>query len=136
MSDQPTTDNDDREIPGLDEHLDAADQDTRIGSDETDDLPVTPPEQAPRATEHERAGLPDDSETIDERLSQEEPDPGTAYGDPGRGELDERPRVGGDDPDSIPADADVLGDSGVTGAASSDDPAEESAMHVEDDEPL
>lgn len=52
-------------------------------------------------------------ETIDQRITQEEPDPHTAYGAPhNESGLDEE-RVGGDDPDSIDAEDDWLGDSEV-----------------------
>jgi Family of unknown function (DUF5709) len=55
-------------------------------------------------------------ETIDQRIEQELPDPGTAYGAPDNEsglDGDELDRVGGDDPDSIAAEDDWLGDSEV-----------------------
>ena len=98
-------------------------------------------------------------ETIDERIRQEVPDPDSAYGAPDNESRfdDEDDRLGGDDPDSIAAEDDWLGDGevgdaragrlvapdegvgsddekdmvgedvGVDGAAAS---AEEAAMHV------
>ena len=52
-------------------------------------------------------------ETIDERILQEEPDPDSAYGAPfNESGLDED-RLGGDDPDSIAAEDDWIGDSEV-----------------------
>src|SRR6188472_3813802 len=95
-------------------------------------------------------------ETIDERILQELPDPASAYGAPdNESGLDDDERVGGDDPDSISAEDDWLGevgdaragrlvapdggngiddekelvgeDVGVDGAAAS---AEEAAVHV------
>ena len=54
-------------------------------------------------------------ETIDQRIQQEEPDPNTAYGAPdNESGLDEErgDMVGGDDPDSIPAENDFVGDMG------------------------
>ncbi len=52
-------------------------------------------------------------ETIDQRILQEEPDPDSAYGRPeNESGLDEA-RVGGDDPDSIAAEDDWLGDGEV-----------------------
>ena len=52
-------------------------------------------------------------ETIDQRILQEEPDPDTAYGAPdNESGLDEGDRVGGNDPDSIPAEDDFVGDGG------------------------
>ena len=53
-------------------------------------------------------------ETIDERITQEVPDPNSAYGAPDdESGLDEIGRVGGDDPDSIAAEDDWLGDGEV-----------------------
>ena len=97
-------------------------------------------------------------ETIEERIAQEVPDPTSAYGAPdNESGLDESGRVGGDDPDSIAAEDDWIGDGevgdmragrlvspdrglgedteshligqdvGIDGAAAS---AEEAAMHV------
>jgi hypothetical protein len=99
-------------------------------------------------------------ETIDQRILQEEPDPDSAYGAPHNEsglDPDDNERVGGDDPDSIDAEDDWLGDQevgdrragrlvsddegahedtekqvwardvGVDGAAAS---AEEAAMHI------
>lgn len=134
MTDQPTSHNDDREIPGLDEHLDEAEQDVRIGGDETDDLPVSPPDLQPRASEREMAGWPEGEESIEQRIAQEEPDPASAYGAPdNESGLDGPPPVGGDDPDAIPADRDFLGEGGESVDSAPDDPAEEAALRVEDD---
>ncbi|GAA4407235.1 DUF5709 domain-containing protein [Fodinibacter luteus] len=56
-------------------------------------------------------------ETIDERIRQEVPDPTSAYGAPdNESGLDDRDRVGGDDPDSIAAEDDWIGDGEVGGA--------------------
>ena len=53
-------------------------------------------------------------ETIDERILQELPDPASAYGAPdNESGLDDDERVGGDDPDSISAEDDWLGDGEV-----------------------
>lgn len=137
MSDQPTTDNSSREIPGLDADLEPSEQDVRIGSDEGDDLPVTPPDQQPRNTEREMAGWPEEGETIEERIMQEVPDPDSAYGAPdNESGLDGPPDVGGDDVDAIPADQDFIGDSEGEYDRAVDEPAEEAAMHVEGDVPL
>jgi Family of unknown function (DUF5709) len=106
-------------------------------------------------------------ETIDQRILQEEPDPNTAYGAPenwgsprgtGESDLEDGDRVGGDDPDSIPAEDDFVGDGGrragrlvdpdegvredeekdlvaedvgISGAGAS---AEEAAMHIATDD--
>lgn len=52
-------------------------------------------------------------ETIDQRIQQEEPDPNTAYGAPDNESGLDEDRVGGDDPDSIAAEDDWLGDNEV-----------------------
>lgn len=97
-------------------------------------------------------------ETIDQRIRQEEPDPDTAYGAPDNESGLDGDRVGGDDPDSIPAEDDFVGDGGqragrlvspdegvrgdeekdlvaedvgISGAGAS---AEEAAMHIASDD--
>ncbi len=100
-------------------------------------------------------------ETIEERIRQEVADPDSAYGAPDNESGLDEPRLGGDDPDSISAEDDWLGDRevgneragrlvapdegtaedeekelvgedvGVAGAAAS---AEEAAVHVVDEE--
>jgi hypothetical protein len=52
-------------------------------------------------------------ETIDERILQEEPDPNSAYGAPHHESGLDEDRLGGDDPDSIAAEDDWIGDSEV-----------------------
>ena len=52
-------------------------------------------------------------ETIDERIRQEVPDPDSAYGAPDNESGLDDDRVGGDDPDSIDAEDDWLGDNEV-----------------------
>jgi hypothetical protein len=99
-------------------------------------------------------------ETIDQRILQEEPDPASAYGRPENESGLDEDRLGGDDPDSIAAEDDWLGDNevgdqragrlvaddegahedaekqvwatdvGIDGAAAS---AEEAAVHVVDE---
>ena len=135
MSEQPTTANDGHEFPGLAEGLDPAEQDVRIGSDEGDDLPVTPPDMRPRASERAMAGEPDDGETIEQRIMQEVPDPHSAYGAPdNESGLDGPEDIGGDDPDAIPADEDFLGVSEPAVDRAVDEPAEEAAMHLKEDD--
>lgn len=98
------------EVNDVDPTLAEADREVRIDATEGDDLPVTPPDMQPRASEREMAGLPEGEETIDERIAQEEPDPDSAYGAPvDEGGLDRRTDVGGDDDDAIPADRDFVG---------------------------
>lgn len=94
--------------------------------DSTDDVPWSPPDSVPIHSE-----FPDEQaeETIDQRIAQEEPEEGTAYGAPepegilggaddlsgdgpeGDGPVEDE-MAGGDDPDAIPAERDVL-DGGV-----------------------
>jgi hypothetical protein len=72
-------------------------------------------------------------ETIDQRIRQEEPDPNTAYGAPeNESGLDEE-RVGGDDPDSIAAEDDWLGDHEVGDERAGRLVADDEGAH-EDDE--
>lgn len=78
----------------------------------TDDVPWSPPDGAPIHSQ-----FPDDpeEETIDQRIAQEEPEHGTAYGAPepegilgGADDVAHQERVGGDDPDAIPEEDDFL----------------------------
>lgn len=88
----------------------------------TDDVPWSPPDSVPL---HSQFGDEPEEETIDQRIAQEEPEDGTAYGAPepegilggaddpsGRGVDGTGPAadqmLGGEDPDAIPADDDVL----------------------------
>ena len=74
------------------------------------DEPWSPPDRQPRGAE--LIGVEtEEGETLSQRLSQEVPEPGTAYGAPDdHAERDAARMLGGDDPDAIPADTDVLGD--------------------------
>lgn len=64
-----------------------------------DDEPWSPPDRQPRGAE--MIGVETDGgETLGQRISQENPEE-DPFADPGT--------VGGDDPDAIPADRDVLG---------------------------
>ncbi|WP_151523807.1 hypothetical protein [Serinicoccus kebangsaanensis] len=105
--------------------------------DATADVAWSPPERRPVSSEF----ADDDAaeETIDQRISQEVPEEGTSYGRPEVGGEDtagdrEPELLGGDDPDAIPADQDVLGGDAdlelEQPAARSGDPAEEAAMHL------
>lgn len=89
----------------------------------TADEPWSPPDRQPRGAEMAEV----EDETLGQRLSQEEPDVG---------ETEEAPAsLGGDDPDAIPAERDVLGgNAGEPGAAVNlDDEAgpEADAMHLD-----
>lgn len=96
-----------------------------------------------------------EEETIDQRIRQEIPEEGTAYGAPdNESGLDPEPMSGGDDPDAIPAEQDFLGEpdsvpeesdatadpSGATGdgdlSMEHSGSAEEAAMHTISDDDL
>ncbi len=126
--------NEPRTMPGFDETLDEAERDAQISADEGDDMPVTPPEMQPRGSERLMAGEEYSPETIDERLSQEVPDPDSAYGRPDNESGMDRPeRIGGDDVDSIAADDDYLGE-GINYSNDGDGASpEEAAMHIAGD---
>ena len=107
---------DQNDIPSTDgvetlEGTTAEQRDVRISADEGDDLPVTPPDMQPRGSESIMGGDADEPESLEQRIMQEEPDPDFAYGAPTtESGLDDRDdRLGGDDPDAIPAESDVLG---------------------------
>jgi hypothetical protein len=91
----------------------------------TDDEPWSPPERQPRGSE--LIGVETDGgETLDQRLRQEQPEPV----EPERPDM-----VGGDDPDAIPAEEDVLGGPAAADGVRHDGSPEEQAMRVvEDDE--
>ena len=106
--------------------LDPAEQaDADINLDEPsagDDEPWSPPDRQPRGAEMAEV----EDETLGMRLMQEEPDPTL--------ELDVQPMVGGDDPDAIPADEDVLGgdaDLDETTGLDLEPGPEAGAMHLE-----
>lgn len=113
MSDQPETYSED--IADMAYDAEQA-QDAAVNleqPDSTDNVPWSPPEQAPMG-----AQFPDEpeEETIDQRIAQEEPEEGTAYGAPepggqldGPDNPDNAPMSGGDDPDAVPEEDDVLG---------------------------
>jgi hypothetical protein len=109
--------------------LDAQEQaDAEVNLDDpgaSDNEPWSPPDRQPRGAE--LAEIED--ETLSVRLMQEEPD----LNDVAR--LDAESMLGGDDPDAIPADEDVLGGDAFEEDASVDldgEPGPEAgAMHLE-----
>ena len=139
MSDQPGTESieDDLGSYSVDDAVDAGSgQEQLLDSSEGDNEPWSPPDQQPRNTEWgttaTEQGL---DETIDQRVMQEVPDPDSAYGAPdNEGGLDPEPRVGGDDPDSIDASQDFLGDAEV-GEGAVGQLADPDEGTREDDEP-
>jgi hypothetical protein len=109
--------------------LDAQEQaDAEVTLDDpsaSDDEPWSPPDRQPRGAE--LAEVEDESLSV--RLMQEEPDPNDIA------DLEAAPMVGGDDPDAIPADEDVLGGDSYGEDDSvdlDDEPGPEAgAMHLE-----
>jgi hypothetical protein len=109
--------------------LDRAEQaEADINLDEpssTADEPWSPPERQPRGAE-----FIDGDEAISQRLRQEEPDPDAGYHDP-----DDVEMVGGDDPDAVPAEDDVIGgdarDGGELLDLGSEEGPEAGALHVD-----
>src|SRR5690606_11643620 len=110
MSEQPETYSEDIDDKAYDAEQAA---DAAVNLDQpssTDDVPWRPPEQAPMTME-----FPDDpeEETIEQRIAQEVPEAGTAYGAPescvmrvGLDNPDEDDVVGGDVLEAIPAEDD------------------------------
>ncbi|QZY29095.1 hypothetical protein [Nocardioides coralli] len=97
-----------------------------------DDEPWSPPDRKPRGSEFVGVETAE-GETLDQRINQELPEEGTAYGAPDEhGDREAERMVGGDDPDAIPADQDVLGGPVEEDAVTGESP-EQSAMHVEED---
>ena len=100
-----------------------------------DDEPWTPPQRQPRSGEFDD----DEEDTLEQRIGQEEPEDGTAYGAPDdEGGLRRADMVGGEDPDAIPADQDFIGDPDEVDDSAyqrrdDTEPAEEAALHVVDD---
>jgi len=120
MSDQPGTESfeDDLGSYSIDDATDAGSgQEGLLDSSEGDNEPWSPPDLQPRNTEYgTTASEQEQGESLEQRIRQEEPDPGTAYGAPdneGGLDVDPRERVGGDDPDSIAAEDDFVGDAEV-----------------------
>jgi len=74
-----------------------------------------------------------EQETIDQRLLQEEPDPTSAYGAPDNESGLDRERVGGDDPDSIDAEDDWVGDNEVGNRRAGRLVAEDEGAHEDTD---
>lgn len=85
-----------------------------------DNEPWSPPDRQPRGAE---AAEIDGEETLSQRILQEERDPGAAAPEQER-------RLGGDDPDSIPAEDDFLGGGGEVGDELAGDGPEQGAVHV------
>ncbi len=93
-----------------------------------DDEGYEPPESRPTATEFGTTATEQlEGESFEARLTQEVPDPDSAYGAPDdEGGRKREPRAGGDDPDSISVEDDFLGDAEVGDA--------EAGVLVADDE--
>ena len=116
MSDQPENISDDLGDYSIDDEdqlqpIDTLDQ----GVDDYLDTGFSPPDRPRGSLAHGvTAEEQHRDETIDERIRQEVPDPASAYGAPdNESGLDDDGRLGGDDPDSIDAEDDWLGDGEV-----------------------
>jgi hypothetical protein len=140
MSDQPGTESfeDDLGSVSLDDGVDAGTgQDELLDSSEGDNEPSSPPDLQPRATEWgTTASEQGQEETIEQRIRQEVADPDSAYGAPdNESGLDDEPRVGGADPDSIEAEDDFLGDEevGAAGVGQLTDPDEGEGPDVDNE---
>ena len=153
MSDQPGRESlsDDLSTYSVDDEDQLTPEDTLIPGDDPLEEGFETPDKlhgslAQGVTAEEQA----EDETIDQRVRQEIPEEGTAYGAPEReSDLDPEPMAGGDDPDAIPAEQDFVGEIGVasqnepeagtveTGAGDlnleTTDAAEEVAMHTVDE---
>jgi len=153
MSDQPGRESvsDDLSIYSVDDEDQLTPEDTLIpGDDPVEDGFETPDKLHGSVAQGVTAEEQAEGETIDQRVRQEIPEEGTAYGD-AEGEIDPvpEPMAGGDDPDAIPAEQDFVGEIGVatenepeagtveTGAGDlnleTTDAAEEVAMHTVDE---
>lgn len=111
--DQPITYTEDIQALDLDADQRALAENDLEMPESVDDVPWTPPQKRPVAAELLEEDDGRGEETIDQRIWQEEPEAGTAYGRPesgaaARAEAGEVEMLGGDDPDAIPAERDVL----------------------------
>jgi len=133
MSDQRRHDQGDWGASDLDPHERAEAELNLDDPSAGDDEPWSPPDRLPRGAE--LLGVEtEEGETLDQRVMQEEHDPGTAYGAPDdRAEREADRMVGGDDPDAIPADQDVLGGSAGDDTGIDGDGPEAAAMRVVED---
>jgi hypothetical protein len=116
MSDQPENISDDLGDYSIDDEdqlqpIDTLDQ----GLDDYLDTGFSPPDRPRGSLAHGvTAEEQHRDETIDERIRQEVPEEGTAYGVPdNESGLDDDGLLGGDDPDAIAAEDDWLGDGEV-----------------------
>jgi hypothetical protein len=100
----------------LDDEDQLSEEDTLVdrGVDDALDEGYSPPEQ-PRGVDRfgTTAAEQERGETLEQRIAQEVPDPDSAYGAPDNESGLDEDRLGGDDPDSIAADDDFLGDDEV-----------------------
>lgn len=117
MSDMPRENiDDDLTSYSVDDENQLQPEDTLVDQDLEDELDrgYSPPDSARGSTSFGTTAYEQSlDETIDQRILQEEQDPGSAYGAPhNESGLDEE-LVGGDDPDAIAAEDDWLGDAEV-----------------------
>ena len=116
MSDQPESVTDDLGSYSLDDEDQLQPEDTlEQGTDDVLDAGYSPPDR-PRGSLAHGVTAEEQSrdETIEERIRQEVPEEGTAYGAPdNESGLDDDGLLGGDDPDAIAVEDDWLGDGEV-----------------------
>lgn len=116
MSDQPEDLTDDLGSYSLDDEDQLQPEDTLDQEDVEDvlDRGYSPPDRLHGSLAHGvTAEEQSRDETIEERIHQEVPDPSSAYGAPDNESGLDDDRLGGDDPDSISASDDWIGDDQV-----------------------
>jgi hypothetical protein len=123
----------------LDDETQLQPEDTLVDQDLEDELDrgYSPPDSARGSSSFGTTAYEQSlDETIDQRILQEEEDPGSAYGAPhNESGLDEE-RVGGDDPDAIDAEDDWLGDAEVGDRRSGRLVAPDEGTHEDEDHEL
>jgi len=120
MSDQPGRESIEDDLGSYsvdDDNQYAGEGDSVLDQDDIEDpldRGYSPPEK-PRGVEAfgTTAEEQHQGENLEQRIRQEEPDPNTAYGAPDNESGLDDDRIGGDDPDSIAAEDDWLGDNEV-----------------------
>jgi len=139
MSDQPENINDDLGDYSIDDEdqlqpIDTLDQG---GLDDYLDRGFSPPDRPVGSVAHGvTAEEQHRDETIEERIRQEVPDPTTAYGAPDNESGLDDDRVGGDDPDSIAAEDDWIGDGEVGDARAGRLVAPDEGLSADDEKDL
>ncbi len=114
MTEHPDTRTDDDQTYGDEDQLQPEDTLEQDDVDDVLDRGYSPPDRPLGSSAHGvTAEEQHREETIEERIRQEVADPSSAYGAPENESGLDVPRIGGDDPDSIDAEDDWLGDGEV-----------------------